>query len=165
MRRLTNRHLRRHQPIDTHDADHRVSILQVSVFSWIWFPSRRLSAISAQLDREYPVLRIDEGGQYCNGSPILEACALDEIHSAVSHNLSTLDGCFRLIVRRKHLPWAHVRVISILRSPSAQLPRPKAREKVLSRSWSRNLYSRSPGSASRSCCRVHSAVGCSVALK
>src|SRR5947209_8182284 len=35
----------------------------------------------------------------------------------------------------------------------------KATEKVLWRSWSRNLYSRSPGSASRSCCRVHSAVG------
>src|SRR5438270_3772379 len=30
----------------------------------------------------------------------------------------------------------------------------KPREKVLWRSWSRNLYSRSPGSASRSCCRV-----------
>ncbi|HVI78812.1 MAG TPA: hypothetical protein VM715_11755, partial [Candidatus Acidoferrum sp.] len=35
------------------------------VFSWIWFPSRRLSAISAQLDREYLVLRIDEGGRCC----------------------------------------------------------------------------------------------------
>ena len=57
--------VRRHQPIDTHDADHRVSISQVSVFPWIWFPSRRLSAISAQLDREYLVLRIDEGGRYC----------------------------------------------------------------------------------------------------
>src|SRR3982751_4316280 len=53
--------VRRHQPIDTHDADHRVSISQVSVFPWIWFSSRRLSAISAQLDREYRVLRIDEG--------------------------------------------------------------------------------------------------------
>src|SRR3954452_2612437 len=96
--------VRRHQPIDTHDADHRVSISQVSVFPWIWFPSRRLSAISAQLDREYLVLRIDEGGRCCNGSPILEACASDEIHSAVSHNPNTLDGCFRLIVRKKHLP-------------------------------------------------------------
>src|SRR4051812_187971 len=67
--------VRRHQPIDTHDADQRVSISQVSVFPWIWFPSRRLPAISAQLDREYLVLRIDEGGRYCNGSPILEACA------------------------------------------------------------------------------------------
>src|SRR4051795_2228472 len=28
-------------------------------------PSRRLSAISAQPDREYLVLRIDEGGRYC----------------------------------------------------------------------------------------------------
>src|SRR6185312_9638794 len=36
---------------------------------------------------------------------------------------NTLDGCFRLIVRKKHLPWAHVRVISTLRHPSAQLPR------------------------------------------
>jgi hypothetical protein len=60
----------------------------------------------------------------CNGSPILEACASDEIHSAVSHNPNTLDGCFRLLVRKKHLPWAHVRVISTLRYPSAQLPRP-----------------------------------------
>src|SRR4051794_15243930 len=92
--------------------------------TWIWFPSRRLSAISAQLGREYLVLRIDEGGRYCNGSPILEACASDEIHSAVSHNPNTLDGSFRLIVRKKHLPWAHVRVISTLRYPSSQLPRP-----------------------------------------
>src|SRR4051812_5091048 len=36
------------------------------------------------------------------------------IHSAVSHNPNTLDGCFRSIVRKKHLPWAHVRVISTL---------------------------------------------------
>src|SRR3954451_9993906 len=60
----------------------------------------------------------------CNGSPILEACASDEIHSAVSHNPYTLDGCFRSIVRKKHWPWVHVRVISTLRYPSAQLPRP-----------------------------------------
>jgi hypothetical protein len=38
-------------------------------------------------------------------------------------------------------------------------------EKVLCRSCRRNLQSRSPGSASRNCCRVHSAVGCSVTLK
>src|SRR5438270_12592501 len=61
--------------------------------------------------------------RYCNGSPILEACASDEIHSAVSHNPNALDGCFRLLVRKKHLQWAHVRVISTLRYPSAQLPR------------------------------------------
>src|SRR3954463_9759962 len=42
----------------------------------------------------------------------------------LSNNPNTLDGCFRLIVRKKHLPWAHVRVISTLRYPSAQLPRP-----------------------------------------
>jgi hypothetical protein len=116
--------VRRHQPIGTRDADHRVSISQVSVFSWIWFPSRRLSATSAHLDRGYLVLRIDEDGRCCNDSPILEACASDEIHSAVSHNPSTLAGCFRLIVRKKHLPWAHVPVISTLRYPSAQVPRP-----------------------------------------
>ena len=28
----------------------------------------------------------DEDDRYCNGSPILEACASDEIHSVVSHN-------------------------------------------------------------------------------
>ena len=38
-------------------------------------------------------------------------------------------------------------------------------EKVLCRSCRRNLQSRSPRSASRSCCRVHSAVGCSVTLQ
>src|SRR4051794_41934185 len=70
------------------------------------------------------LLGIDEGGRYCNGSPILEACASDEIHSAVSHNPNTLDGSFRLIVRRKHSPSAHVPVISTLRYPSSQLPRP-----------------------------------------
>src|SRR6476660_5272605 len=95
---------------------------KVSVFSWIWFPSRCLSATSVYLDREYLVLTIDEGGRYCNGSPILEACASDEIHSAVSHNPNTLDGCFRLLARKKHWPWAHVRLISTLRYPSAQLP-------------------------------------------
>src|SRR4051794_38203173 len=50
--------------------------------------------------------------------------ALQMRFSAVSHNPNTLDGCFRLIVRKKHLRWAHVGVISILRYPSAQLPRP-----------------------------------------
>src|SRR4051794_41744264 len=60
----------------------------------------------------------------CNGSAILEACGSHETRSAESHNPNTRDGCFRLIVRRKHLPWAHVRVISTLRYPSAQLPRP-----------------------------------------
>src|SRR3954451_18441784 len=79
--------VRRHQTIDTHDADHRVSISQVSVFSWIWFPSRRLSAISAQLDREYLVLRIDEGGRYCNGSPILEAWVGPQQKGAVRADL------------------------------------------------------------------------------
>ena len=38
-------------------------------------------------------------------------------------------------------------------------------EKVLCRSCGRNLQSRSPGGASRNCCRVHSAVGCSVTLQ
>src|SRR5437763_4914113 len=65
----------------------------------------------------------------CNGSAILEACASDEVHSVVSHNLNTLDGCFQLVVRKKHSPWAHVRVISTLRYPSANFPS-KPREKV-----------------------------------
>src|SRR4051794_31806599 len=117
----------------------------------------------AQPDRECPVPRTDEDVRYCNGSPILEACASDEIHSAVSHDSNTLDGCFRLIVRKKHSPSAHVGVISSI--PQRATSSSKPTEKVLWRSCSRNLYSRSPGSASRSCCRVHSAVGCSVALK
>src|SRR4051795_12589337 len=79
---------------------------------------------SPQLNREYLALRTDEGGRYCNGSPILEACASDEIHSAVLHSPNTLDGSFRSIVRKKHLPWAHVQVISTLRYSSSQLPRP-----------------------------------------
>src|SRR5438270_36187 len=115
---------RRHRPIDIRDAGRRVSTSQVSVFSWIWFPSRCLSALSARLDREYRAPRTDEGGLYCNGSPILETCASDEIHSAVSHNPNTLDGCFRLIVRKKHSRLAHVVVISTLRYPSSRLPRP-----------------------------------------
>ena len=60
----------------------------------------------------------DEDGQNCNGSPILEACASDETHSAVSHNPNTLDGSFRLIVRKKHSPLAHVPVILIPQYPS-----------------------------------------------
>jgi len=35
---------------------------------------------SAQLDRECRAPMTDEDGQNCNGSPILEACASDEIH-------------------------------------------------------------------------------------
>ena len=60
----------------------------------------------------------DEDGRYGNGSPILEACASDEIHSAVSHNPNTLDGSFRLIVRKKHSPLAHVPVLLTLRYPA-----------------------------------------------
>src|SRR3954447_21185585 len=45
-------------------------------------------------------------------------------HSAVSHNPNTLAGSFQLVVRRKHSPLAHVPVISTLRYPSWQLPRP-----------------------------------------
>src|SRR4051795_3370516 len=74
-----------------------------------------------QPDRECPVPRTDEDVRCCNGSPILEACASDEIHSAVSHNSNTLDGCFQLLVRKKHWPWAHVGGISTLRSSTAEL--------------------------------------------
>jgi hypothetical protein len=83
-----------------------------------------LQATWVQPDRECPVPRTDEDVQYCNGSPILEACASDEIHSAVSHNPNTLDGSFQSIVRRKDSPSAHMLVISTLRYPSSQLPRP-----------------------------------------
>ena len=37
-------------------------------------------------------------------------------------------------------------------------------EKILSRSWMTKRYGWSPGSASRNCCNVHSAVGCEVAF-
>src|SRR3954454_14113833 len=83
----------------------------------------------AQPDRQCPVPRTDEDVRHCNGSPILEACASDEIHSAVSHNSNTLDGCFRLTVRRRHSPSAHVAVISRLRYPSSQLPRPNQKRR------------------------------------
>src|ERR1700732_1211616 len=38
-------------------------------------------------------------------------------------------------------------------------------EKIESRSWIRNRYEWSLGTASRNCCRVHSAVGCGVTLQ
>ena len=88
---------------------------------WILFRPRSSLAIPTQLDREYLVLKIDEGGRYCNGSPILEACASDQSHSAVSHNPNTLDGSFRSIVRKKHSPLGHVQVISTLRYTSWRL--------------------------------------------
>src|SRR3954470_15392321 len=86
---------RQHQPINIRDADRRGSILSLPVCSKICVRHPGLQAMWAQPDRECPVPRTDEDVRYCNGSPILEACASDEIHSAVSHNPNALDGCFR----------------------------------------------------------------------
>src|SRR6266542_3967724 len=50
------------------------------------------------------------------------------------------------------------------RTPSAVTPLSSSWEKMLSRSWITNRYGWSPGSASRNCCNVHSAVGWAVTL-
>jgi hypothetical protein len=75
--------------MDPHDADRRESTSRLPAGSGILLPDGALQETSAQLDREYRVLRINEGGRYFNGSPILEACASDEIHSAV-HIIQTV---------------------------------------------------------------------------
>src|SRR4051794_2840953 len=88
------------------------------------FGNPGLQATGAQPDQECLAPGTDEDVRHCNGSPILEACTSDEIHSAVSRNPNTLDGSFQSIVRRKHWPSAHVPVISTLRYPSSQLAGP-----------------------------------------
>jgi hypothetical protein len=51
------------------------------------------------------------------------------------------------------------------RSPSRWMDSSSSAEKMLSRSCSRYAYRSSYPTASRNCCRVHSAVGCAVTFK
>src|ERR1700730_5740417 len=59
---------------------------------------------------------------------------------------------------------ARTGVPSIL-SPNPRSASSNSAEKIESRSWIKNRYEWSLGTASRNCCRVHSAVGCGGTLQ
>ena len=62
----------------------------------------RLPEAYARLGLEYQGPRTDEDVRYCTDTPILEACASNEIHSAVSDNPNTLAESSQSNARKKH---------------------------------------------------------------
>ena len=63
-------------------------------------------------------------GRYGNDTPILEACASNEIHSAVSDNPNTLAEWSQSHARKKRSLLAHARAILILQYPISRFLHP-----------------------------------------
>ena len=77
----------------------------------------------------------------CNDAPILEACASNEIHSAVSDNPNTLVEWSQSNARKKHSPLAYAAGDFNAAIPHLSISSSKPAEKVWWRSCNRNLYS------------------------